>query len=92
MAEVQNGTGNTTLKQMVADFVDNVGSRKEADFVYFVRDCYTQEERDEVLEGLMGCRCCIRHQHKETPRPATEKKCNCNCRHYARLFKRKKLA
>jgi hypothetical protein len=77
-----------TLKQMVADFAGNVGSRKECDFVLFVQDCYTQEERNEVLEGLMGCRCCIRH-HKEAP---IEKDCMCNCRHYARLFKRKNLA
>jgi len=69
-----------TLEQMIADFVGNVGSRKEGDFVLFVQDCYTQEERDEVLEGLMGC--CL---HKEDLK-------DCNCRHYARLFKRKNLA
>jgi len=81
------------IDQMVADFAGNVGSRKESDFVLFVQDCYTPEERSEVMEELMGCQCCSRHQHKfHKPATTEEKGCKCNCRHYARVFKRKNLA
>ena len=82
-----------TIDQMVADFVWNVGSRKECDFVLFVQDCYTQDERIEVLDGLIACRCCVRHQqHMARSEPVLEKGCKCNCRHYARVFKRQNLA
>jgi hypothetical protein len=40
------------------------------------------------MEGLVGCRCCGRHQDLERDK----KTCACHCRHYTRLFKRKKLA
>jgi hypothetical protein len=83
-----------TIGQMIADFVENVGSRKEGDFVIFVQDCYTPEERSEVMEGLMGCKCCSRHQEHKCRHESAEieKSCMCSCRHYARLFKRKNLA
>ena len=86
-----------TINQMVADYAaSDWCDRKESVFVLFVKDCYTQEERNEVMEGLMECGCCSRHQHKDVrdkPEGETkEKLCKCNCRHYARLFKRNELA
>jgi hypothetical protein len=87
-----------TIDQMIADYVGSDWcDRKESVFVLFVKDCYTQEERAEVMEGLMGCGCCTRHQkHKDVrhkPEGETnEKLCKCHCRHYARLFKRNELA
>ena len=94
-------TPKMTLSQMVSDFVESdYCDRKASAFVLFVKDCYTQEERKETLEGLMECQCCSRHQQYKEVRhkPADavcEKKdgpCPCDCRHYARLFKRNELA
>jgi hypothetical protein len=88
-----------TLNQMVADYVaSDWCDRKESVFVLFVKDCYTQEERTQVMEGLMECCCCSRHKHKDVRHKpegvceTKEKLCKCNCRHYARLFKRNELA
>jgi hypothetical protein len=88
-----------TIGQMIADYAaSDWCDRKESVFVLFVKDCYTQEERNEVMDGLMGCRCCSRHQehkdvrHKPEGCETKEKGCKCNCRHYARLFKRNELA
>ena len=85
-----------TIDQVIADYVSSDWCDPKAYvFVLFVKDCYTQEERTEVMEGLMGCRCCSRHQHKDVRhKPECENKekdCKCNCRHYARLFKRNEL-
>lgn len=87
-----------TIDQMIADYVGSDWcDRKESVFVLFAKDCYTQEERSEVMEGLMGCGCCSRHQkHKDVrhkPGSVCETKdCQCNCRHYARVFKFNELA
>ena len=92
-------TEKLTLTQMVSDFVESdYCDRKAYAFVIFARDCYTQEQRNEAMEGLMGCQCCSRHQqhkevrHKPDGAAPEEKSCKCNCRHYARLFKRNELA
>lgn len=92
-------TEKLSLSQMVSDFVESdYCDRKAYVFVLFARDCYTQEQRTEVMEGLMGCRCCSRHQqykenrHKPADAAPEDKSCKCNCRHYARLFKRNELA
>lgn len=87
-----------TIDQMVADYVGSDWcDRKESVFVLFVKECYSQEERAEVMEGLMGCGCCSRHQQYKDVRHKPdgenkEKLCKCHCRHYARLFKRNDLA
>jgi len=88
-----------TIRQMVTDYVDSdYCDRKSHFFVLFARECYTQEQRDEVMEGLMLCECCSRHQqykdvrHKPEGAACEAKYCKCNCRHYARLFKRNDLA
>jgi len=94
-AEFQTNQVKLTIDQMVADFA---GSRKEGDFALFAQECYTQDERNEVMESMMSCRCCSRHQQHADARPEPvgdvmeEKGCKCKCRHYARLFNRKNLA
>jgi len=91
-------TPKLTLSDVVAQYVaSDYCDPKSYVFVLFMKECYTQVERDEVMEGLMGCKCCSRHQqHKDIcHKPlgtVSEKTCLCNCRHYARLFKRNQLA
>ena len=86
-----------TIRQMIADYASSdYYDPKAYVFVLFLQECYTQEQRDEVMKGLLNCECCSHHQHKELRHKScgdvTVKGCKCNCRHYARLFKRNNLA
>ena len=89
------------IYQMEADFAGSEwASPKTCDFVYFVRDCYTPQERLKMKKKLMLCHCCSRHSHykdlkhkPDHPVPESKiKECKCSCRHYARIFKRTNLA
>ena len=92
-------TSKLTLSDVIAEYVSSdYCDPKSYVFVLFMKECYTQVQRDEVMEGLMACKCCTRHQehktlcHKPSGAVSEEKTCSCNCRHYARLFKRNELA
>lgn len=90
------------LNQAVSDYVaSDWVSPKEADFVLFLRECYTHQELTEFKAKLKGCRCCSRHSHYRDVRykpttavPESKKSisCFCHCRHYLRLFDRTHLA
>lgn len=75
-------------------------SPNQSDFVCFLIECYTQEERNVMKQRLLRCKCCSRHAHYKDvaykhwdPVPESKtKECRCNCRHYARMFKRHNLA
>lgn len=90
------GVNNEVGEFVNSDYCD----RKSSAFVIFLKDCYTPDERRLMMQRLMRCKCCSRHSHykdlKYKPDDAVpeskDKGCQCNCRHYARLFKRNNLA
>jgi len=90
------GVNNEVGVFVNSDYCD----RKSSAFVIFLKDCYTTDERRLMMQRLMRCKCCSRHSHykdlKHKPDDAVPeskiKECKCNCRHYARLFKRNNLA
>jgi hypothetical protein len=93
MAEM-TGIDDIISAYVASDYCD----RKEYVFVLFLKDCYTQEERNEMMNRLLHCRCCSRHSHYKDRRfkpvdapESKDRECNCHCRHYARLFKRNNL-
>jgi hypothetical protein len=97
-SQVPEPVEKLTIDQVIADYVGSDWcDRKESVFILFVKDCYSPEERAEVMEGLMGCGCCSRHKqfkdvrHKPPDAVCETKDCKCNCRHYARVFKRNDL-
>lgn len=90
--EFKTSIGEVVGEYAASDYVD----RKEINFIYFVKDCYTEEERHELTQRLVRCHCCSRHSHYKEVRykpdnPVPESKkleaCQCNCRHYYRKFK-----
>lgn len=103
MTEIRKELHNEdyVIDQMTADFVGSDWcSPKQSDFICFLRECYTPEERQQMKTCLLRCKCCSRHSHYKdlnykpdnaVPESKT-KNCNCNCRHYARVFKRNNLA
>lgn len=84
----------TRIDDIVSAYVaSDYCDRKESVFVLFLKDCYTQEERNEMMKRLLRCHCCSRHSHyKDNPDVPSIRECKCHCRHYARLFKRNNLA
>jgi hypothetical protein len=92
-----------SIGRIVADFAESDwASTSSSDFVLFVRECYTPDERQQMKTCLLRCKCCSRHSHykdlKHKPDDAVPEsedpteECPCSCRHYARLFKRNNLA
>jgi len=89
------------IGQMTADFAgSDWASPKQSDFIHFLIECYTQEERNAMKRCLLRCHCCSRHAHykKRTYKPwdpvpeSKTKECLCDCRHYTRVFNRYNLA
>jgi hypothetical protein len=103
MTEIRKELHNEdyAMAQMTSDFIGSDWcSRKQSDFILFLQECYTQEERNSMKQHLLRCKCCSRHAHYKdvaykpsNPVPESKtKNCGCNCRHYTRLFKRYNLA
>jgi len=92
----RTGISDVVSEYAESDYCDS----KEYVFVLFIQDCYTQEERNEMKQRLIRCHCCSRHSHykdvKYKPEDAVPEskvhECNCNCRHYTRMFTRNNLA
>ena len=93
----------TGIEDIIRDYIySDYCERTSSAFVFFLKDCFDQEERDDMMVRLKRCHCCSRHSHyKDISRkpavPVPESalivdQCFCNCRHYTRLFKRHNLA
>jgi len=86
----------TNICDVVSEYCNSdYHDRKESNFILFLRDCYTVEERREFALRLRRCRCCSRHSHykdlqykPDDPVPESKKadRCYCPCRHYYRKF------
>jgi hypothetical protein len=103
MTEIRKELHNEdyAMAQMTADFVGSDWcSPKQSDFILFLQECYTQQERNAMKQHLLRCKCCSRHAHYKdiaykpaNPAPESKtKNCNCDCRHYTRVFNRYNLA